>query len=232
MIRHDISLENEIFKIYDKLDIGESITCLNCRDNTQNLSRPVSFWFVGQKYLYSKYKLLFIGKNARGNPGISKNSYLDSRGRADELWKISWPYWSYTRSISDELYGTDSGDYIAYTNIMKCNNSDTIDTTSNLMKDNCIAKMRIIREEIRVLKPRNIVFLTSNEYDDYFNNIFDEILSIRSESVNIGKKKMPCWEFTGIIENTKINVLRIGHPERKNKLSYVSLVSSWAKDQK
>lgn len=232
MIRHDISLENEIFKIYDKLDIGESRTCLNCRDNTQNLSRPVSFWFVGQKYLHSKYKLLFIGKNARGNPGISKNSYLDSRCRADELWGISWPYWSYTRSISDELYGTDSGDYIAYTNIMKCNNSDTIDTTSNLMKDNCISKMRIIREEIRVLKPKNIVFLTSNEYDDYFNNIFDEILSIRSERINIGNKKMPCWEFTGIIENTKINVLRIGHPERKNKLSYVSLVSSWVKDQK
>lgn len=232
MIRHDISLENEIFKMYDSLDIGKALTCLNCNDNTQNLSRPVSFWFVGEKYSSSQYKLLFIGKNARGNPGMSKNSYLDSRDRADELWEGSWPYWSYTRSISEELYGKDSGDYIAYTNIMKCNNSETIDTTSNLMKDNCISRMQIIREEIKVLNPKNIVFLTSKGYDDYFNSIFDEILNIRSECVSIGKKKMPCWEFTGTIENTKINVLRIGHPERKNKASYVSLVSSWVNNQK
>lgn len=232
MIRHDENLEDKIFNMYEKLDIGNAEACLNCRNTTQNLSRPVSFWFVGDKYCFSKYKLLFIGKNARGNPGVARNSYLDSRGRADELWEVSWPYWSYTRSISDELYGSDSGDYIAYTNIMKCNNSDTVDTTSNSLKDNCISRMQIIKEEIKLLKPTNIVFLTSWEYDEYFTSIFDEMTSIKSENVAIGKKKMPWWEFTGTIESSQINVLRIGHPERKNKVVYVSEVSNWVKNQK
>lgn len=231
MIRHDQKIEDEIFGMYETLNIGNTEVCLNCRYTTQNLSKPNSFWFVGEKYKLSQYKTLFIGKNARGNPGVDRKSYFEFRDFADEYCNGSSAYWNYTRSISEKLYDFDSGDNIAYTNIIKCNNSITIDTTSNLMKVNCISRMQVIKEEIKILKPDNIVFLTSWEYDEHFVSIFDEIISIKSEYIDVGKKKMPWWEFTGSLENLNINVLRIGHPERKSKAPYVSEVTNWIKNQ-
>jgi hypothetical protein len=87
----------------------------------ENLSFPVSFWFVGEGYVNSKYKLVFVGKNARGNPGVIRGAYLDARSKANELWYGAWPYWSYTKIICDKVYGAHSGDCISFTNLVKCN---------------------------------------------------------------------------------------------------------------
>lgn len=228
MISNNVMEEN-LFKMYEDIHLGSSTVCMECHEKTTSLSSPISFWFVGSNYGHETGRVLFVGKNARGEPGEKRNNYYDSRNVAKELWDKSWPYWSYIRNITEEIYGENGADNIAYTNIIKCNNSGTIDNTSELIKDNCIRKMQVLKKEIELLKPRKIIFLTSWNYDNYIKSIFNDIVDIESKKVQIGANKMPWWEFSGYIDNDNIQVLRVGHPERKKKTDYVNAIVKWIK---
>ena len=228
MISNNVMEEN-LFKMYDDIHLGSSSVCKDCHEKTTNLSSPISFWFVGSNYEHENGRVLFVGKNARGEPGEKRNNYYDSRNKAKEFWNYSWPYWSYIRNITEEIYGENGADYITYTNIIKCNNSGTTDNTSELVKDNCIRKMKVLKREIELLKPKKIIFLTSWDYDNYIKGIFNDVVDIESKKVQIGAKKMPWWEFSGYIDNDNIKILRVGHPERKKKNDYVNAITSWIK---
>lgn len=231
MIQHDEIIERKLFEMYDDIQLGSSDICQNCRNNSENLSFPATFWFVGKGFSKSTEKILFVGKNARGNPGKAMGAYLDCREMADQLCNVSWPYWRYTRNIVERVYGNDTNDNIAFTNVMKCNTSFTIDTTSNLLKVNCIKEMQVLRKEIEIIKPKKIIFLTSWYYDEYFKYVFDEIENISNTKISIGKKKMPWWEFKAELNEIKIEVLRVGHPERKKEIDYVNAVVDWITKQ-
>ena len=230
MISNNVVEEN-LFKMYDDINLGSSSVCKECQEKTTNLSLPVSFWFVGSNYEHENGRVLFVGKNARGKPGEKRNNYYDGRNVAKELWNKSWAYWSYIRNITEEMYGENGADYIAYTNIIKCNNSSSTDNTSELVKDNCIRKMQVLRREIELLKPKRIIFLTSSDYDNYIKSIFNNVVDIENKKIQIGAKKMPWWEFSGYIENDNIKVLRVGHPERKKKVDYVNAIANWIKQK-
>ena len=230
MISNNVMEEN-LFIMYDDINLGSSSVCKECQEKTTNLSLPVSFWFVGSNYEHENGRVLFVGKNARGKPGEKRNNYYDGRNVAKELWNKSWAYWSYIRNITEEMYGENGADYIAYTNIIKCNNSSSTDNTSELVKDNCIRKMQVLRREIELLKPKRIIFLTSSGYDNYIKSIFNNVVDIENKKIQIGAKKMPWWEFSAYIENDNIKVLRVGHPERKKKVDYVNAIANWIKQK-
>jgi hypothetical protein len=225
MVQHDEITEKRLFEMYDEIQLGSSEICQRCRNNSENLSFPATFWFVGKGFNNSAEKILFVGKNARGNPGKSIGAYLDCREMADQLCNVSWPYWRYTRNIAERIYGNDTIDNIAFTNIMKCNTSFTIDTTSNLLKVNCIKEMQVLKKEIEIIKPKKIIFLTSWNYDEYFKDVFDEMENISNTKITIGKKKMPWWEFNGEINNNRIDVLRVGTQREKKKSTTLTLLS-------
>ena len=67
--------EKEIFDLYDKLNIGKSEICKNCKFNNE-LSKPISIWQVGDNYHNSEHKILFVGKVARGELEIEYNNFL------------------------------------------------------------------------------------------------------------------------------------------------------------
>ena len=75
-----------IFDMYAKIEMGDNAICKCCKKTYVNLSRPVSIWQVRTKYKNSKYKLLFVGKNARGNPGHEKGVFLDSTICVEDLF--------------------------------------------------------------------------------------------------------------------------------------------------
>lgn len=227
MEHHDEIVESKLFEMYDEIQLGSSEICQNCKNNTHGLSLPVPFWFVGKKFSENDEKLLFVGKNARGNPGEIIENYLDCRKNAEELWNGSYAYWSYIRNITEHIFGNDLMDNIAFTNIVKCNSSVTVDTTSDLIKSNCIKDLQVLRKEIKLIEPKKIIFLTSWDYDGYMKYIFDEIEEGINTEIKIGKKTMPWWGFKGKLNKTNIEVLRIGHPERKNKKDYVNAVVNW-----
>lgn len=169
--------EKQIFELYKKLNIGKSGACFECRKQNADLSLPISIQQVGDKYYESPYRVLFVGKTARGATGTKCGNFWDATGTADELYNnVGWAYWSYTKAIADELYPKNAWEKIAFTNMVKCNNSNTIDTATDSMKEFCLP---IIKEEIKVLLPKNIVFYTNNVYDSQIENLFDKITNFR-----------------------------------------------------
>ena len=219
--------EKEILDLYKQIELGKSDICLECR-TVCDLSMPIGCWCVGNHFYDGEKRLLFVGKNARGNPGDEFGSYRNTfEITRDVLWKKSWAYWSYTRAITEALFSDDSPEYIAFTNIVKCNDSPYVDTTSDIVKNNCILQLKVLRKEIEIIKPTNIVFYTSSDYDLHIKEVFDEFEILCDSSKFIGKKSMPWLEANAKIDHRRISVLRIGHPGRKKKDEFVKNVVDW-----
>ena len=144
--------------MFKEEDLVKKIGCLGCNlCNLKNKLGCVPMWQYGNNFDKSKYRILFVGKNARGN---GDNNYYNI---ADKLYNGVWAYWSYTRNICESLSLT--WEDICFTNLIKCNTSATIDTTSPEMKENCIIKQKFVRKEIEYIKPLHIVFYTNTDYD-------------------------------------------------------------------
>lgn len=219
--------EEKVFRMYEKINIGKSDLCQKCREQNTDLSLPVSIWQVGDEYFDSEYKILFVGKVARGTPGDLCGDFMDATERADELYQnAGWAYWNYTKTIAERIYNENAWEKIAFTNMVKCNNSDTIDTTTDSMRDFCLS---VLKEEIKILKPKNIVFYTKG-YDNQIEKLFDTVLDSETKEVFIGKKKMRSWTFRGMIDNNLSRVIRVGHPERMKKEDYVNHIVNFIKD--
>lgn len=230
-------LSSEFKKMYREIGLGVSDICKQCREENACLSSPFSIWQKGKNFDKTEYRLMFIGKTARGNPegypwGYIDNAYIDTTIAAQDMWNQfavkGAAYWKYTRQISEQIFGEDEGwESIAFTNIMKCNKSTTVDMTNDSLKTNCIDRMKVVKVEISVVSPLCIVFITGVRFDNHIKGIFDKIEDNSQSNVVIGKKKMPWWEFKGTIGNKNMRVLRIGHPERMKREPYINFVVDW-----
>jgi hypothetical protein len=249
------TLDSKLFTLYSTIGCDNSLICKSCSDiyysnpknilpNSDEFSKPVSIWFVGSNFQDDNYKVMFVGKVARGNVGtINKDGILDARDCGKSLFTDSpWPYWSYTRDIISGLYSVVSHEawkYTAFSNMLKCNSGDK-NNLPKTIKDNCIEKNMVIWKEIEILKPKNIVFYTSWDYDVYIDSYrnylteFGAVLSIEDETskintIEIGNHKMPWWSMTFYDkdQNKVMRLLRTGHPQHKDKNNFIREVTKW-----
>ena len=228
-------IEQKLLSLYDEIDLGLCEICQKCKTENPNLySKAVGCWFVGNAYEEQKKRILFIGKNARGMPAKGYEENQNEKGFLDEfrytrdgLWDVSWSYWNYTRAICKELFGSLGMEAVAFTNMVKCNGSDTVDTTTESMKEYCIKDLGVVSKEIEIIKPTHIICYTHTYYDAWLPFSFDRMNCLKSEYKAIGKKYMPYAEYDCELGSSKIKVLRIGHPERLNKEDYISTVVDW-----
>ncbi len=231
-------IEQKLLSLYDEMNLGHCEICQKCKKENPNLyPKAVGCWFVGKAYEEQKKRILFIGKNARGMPAKDYEENQNGKGFLEEfrytrdgLWDMSWAYWSYTRAICHELFGSLGMEAIAFTNMVKCNGSDTVDTTTDSMRNHCIYELRVIKKEIETIQPSHVVCYTGGYYDYWLADLFDKLECTEAIHVPIGKKQMPFAEFDATSLGNSIRVLRIGHPERKQKDAYVSTVVKWVKD--
>lgn len=222
------SKEKCLLELYREIHFEENPICHKCKKEGTSLNRPIGAWLIGNEFYTHDTRVLFVGKNARGEPGETYRdfqfTFWDSRER---LWNKSWPYWSYTRAITQKIYGNNSIENIAFTNIVKCNDSYGKDTTSEHTKSCCICELKEIGKEIAIIEPTHIIFYTSWGYDEYIHRIFDEFHIMQDTKISIGNKKMPWLEAYGSLNGKDVKILRIGHPERMKKSEYVSAVAEW-----
>lgn len=238
------NIEKQLFEKYKQMQLAENEYCKECRNKIKQIidtkpegkiSKPVCCWFVGNNYATNKKRILFIGKNARGywcEKGEEGEiiAFQDARQVNDErkpLWEVSWPYWSYTKAITQQIFGSDSLENVAFTNLIKCNFSGDKDTTTGFMKDCCINKVGVVKEEIKIIKPTHIVIFSGTSYDEQIKNMFDKITVKNEKNVTVGKKTMPWFEAEVVLQNSSIKLLRIGHPERMKKDEFINLVTDW-----
>lgn len=155
------------------MELGTCKICEECHKK-ERLSLPIGCWCVGSDFNKTSKRILFVGKNARNNPGTIEDGFRNPfQYTRESLWNKSWPYWSYTRAITLRIFGDDSIEHIAFTNIVKCNNSGGKDTTSDFVKSNCILNLKVLQQELKVIHPTHVIFYTSWYYDDYIPNVFD-----------------------------------------------------------
>lgn len=237
MVKSNNDIENQIRKKYQEIELGHSAICDRCKEQYDNLSRPIGLWFVGNRFVDNKYRILFIGKNARGEPGEPDGAFMNQFNFVRNcLWDKKWAYWGYTRAITEKVFGErdDLEEDIAFTNIVKCNISDTIDNTPELLRNNCVNEMKVIQNEIEIINPNIIIMYTANEYDKEMEKIFT-LSEVKDTRVKVGKRDMP-WREANIVYGNNRNgrLLRVGHPERKKKegeTGFVTLVSTWINNE-
>ena len=235
--------------MYRKIKIGKNDICLKCREENKkessNLSTPLSYWIVGEKFHEDPHKILFVGKTARGNEeeigAVIDGLFRDGTQTGEELFREKgWAYWKYTRDIVLKNYENvdDPLKHIAFTNLIKCNNSDTVDRTLFSTKHFCLDELQVFWKELEIIDPKKVIFYTGWEYDNFISDHlcnlrlnFEDITN-RYYKVEIGKKQMPWWHRIIYDDgsNEKWEFLRIGHPERMKEEDYVNKVYEWIKN--
>ena len=228
------SQEQQLISLYKGFKFASNPICAECKKETPSLRRPVGAWVVGKKFLQNNPRVLFVGKVARGEVGeLCDDFFYPFDYTRGNLW--DWhraPFWNYTRDIVSKVFGDDSIENIAITNIVKCNDSDGDDNTCEFTKSQCIANLGVIREEIRCIKPTHVVFYTGKTYDGYIkNNVFDKnsFHVKRDTKVRNGKQKMPWMEAEATVMGQPVKILRVWHPQRKDKEDFTLAVSNWLK---
>ena len=235
-------VENRILDMYKEIGLGRCEICRECRKTSyypEDLSIPIGAWCVGSAFYEQEQRILFVGKTARSNPGKDCGTFRDAFAVTREfLWWEYWDnngkgesmpsaYWGYTAALTERIFGTDSPEFIAFTNILKCNDSPDVDTASIGMKESCIRKLRVLTREIEIIKPTHIIFYTGRAYDDFVPYVFDRYGILTDGEKQIGAHQMPWQEARGSIAETEYKVLRIGHPERKEKEDFIQSIAEW-----
>lgn len=218
-----------------ELELLQNPVCATC-DVRQDLKHPLLPWLVGSNFLNTKERIVFIGKPHRGLPGeILASGIIDPTSEVEGgLWDIHWPYWSYTREIAENLYGVNAIESIAFTNLIKCSNTDDVDATTPTMARGCISELQVIWREIEVIEARTAVFYTYNLYRELLNDIpfaLDGTINEVTPADHIipCRNKMLHW-WDRICETpwtNRFRILVVGHPERMGKPEYVDLITKW-----
>jgi hypothetical protein len=253
-------LYGRLFNLYTAIGFDHSKICKDCSNiyygnpknnlpTAEEFSKPLSIWFVGPNFSNDKYKVMFVGKDARGVPGEpNKDGIIDCRERGIEfftLGKVSGKYsayWANTRDIIMGIYNvsnTDAWKYTAFSNMLKCNSGDK-DNLPESIKDNCIIHNQVIWKEIEILKPKNVIFYTHTYYDKYIDCYRKSVLDTGTVSfiedntakdfqIAIGNRQMPWWSMVFSDKESKpiMRLLRIGHPQCKKKDAFIREVSNW-----
>lgn len=231
--------EELVWEMYQKCGLGSNDYCEKCKENNK-LGLPVGLWQYGEEFDDSEYKVMFVGKTAITDEKDDIPTDLERYERyakvGDELFAKNYSaYWSYVKEITEELYGKDSWEKIAFSNLIKCNNASTNDETDDTAKKFCCEKNKILLKEIEIIKPNSVIFMVGIDYIENIKEMFQDSNNFSCNEVEmicVGNKKMPYWIFSLNDSNGKnIKCLVIGHPQYKNKQDYVRIVVDFIKNK-
>jgi hypothetical protein len=235
--------EEDVFELYRSLRLWRNPICAACKNDSPGLCGPIGIWQVGERFTSDPYRIAFVGKTARGSfepadpahrSASAEAEFVDATDAADDLIGYSWAYWSYTAAIIERLFGSvDSGwERIGFTNLVKCNNSPSLDRTTATMAENCLNKLQVVWHELRLLAPRNVIFYTGTWYDNYIDNYCRDFetrdRTDGSHRVANGRKHIWWWERDCFEDGVlKCRILRTSHPQLQKKEPFVERLAAW-----
>lgn len=222
-----------------ELRLLENPACSAC---DARIRHPLLPWLVGAQFSNSQERLVFVGKPHRGLPGkVLPSGIIDPSGEMEELWSVSWPYWSYTRKIAETLYGPNAHEFIAFTNMVKCTNvgaeggtSTSTDNTTRKMCESCILRLGVVWKEIERLKAKTVIFYTYGLFRHMLQDVPFALYESTREitpidnSVPCKNKQLGWWErVCRTVWTDNLRILVVGHPERMGREEFVGLLVKW-----
>ncbi|MBW8334621.1 MAG: hypothetical protein K0M40_21580 [Prolixibacteraceae bacterium] len=239
----ELMIFDKIYGQFEKDKIGENEICNKCRKGTNICTTPLSPYLISDEEINPNDRIMFIGKTARGSDfGEETDMFYEdvTTFGNDYIRNSSWAYYSYTRDIIEKYYGSiDAGiKYITYSNLMKCNNDSSKDTTPYSAKQYCLNENKFIWKEIDIIQPGRLIFYSHHFYDDFIESFrpsnfyrFSDITD-KSNAVEVGAKYSLYWHREFFDKDNKLicAFLRTSHPERLNKEDFVQNVLRFLKD--
>jgi hypothetical protein len=234
--------QKTMIRLLQSLNVGNNTICQKCRIENPDINNAVGPWFSCSENNHGNC-IVFVGKIARGDDmgELVSDKLVDVEPCGTiEIKNNSWPYWSYTRAIMETVYGSlDAAmHYSSLTNLIKCNNSTTPDTSTFSQANRCVNENQFIIQELEVVSPKVVVFYTGTEYDQFIENIKPRTATRHEDQtdtetrVPIGQKQLPWWsrKYYAADGSLLTCFLRVGHPERMRKDEYVMEIANWITD--
>ena len=134
------------------LSAGSNATCQVCRGENPDIANALGPWFSCEPSKHGDC-IAFVGKIARGDDlgNLVSDRLEDVECFGSAFIKEStWPYWSYTRTIMEKVFGSIDSALLrtCFTNLIKCNNSSTPDTSTQSQKVRCIQENQFILRRV------------------------------------------------------------------------------------
>lgn len=221
-------------------NIGENSICKKCRIENDIDTIPLGPYLVPDNDSNPDDRIMFIGKTARGDSiGELIADMIEDVSEFGNKFirESSWAFYSYTNEIIETYFGNfeDGIKNIAFSNMVKCNNSSMEDETTYATKKCCVDQNRFIWKEVNIIKPKRIIFYTHYNYDDFIEDYRpDNCSSIKdvinkTKRVKIGSKTVLHWhrEFYGENNKLLLSFLRTSHPMMKDRKDFIRNILSW-----
>jgi hypothetical protein len=204
-------------------------------DNEGKYPNKITSFFMqtGKKYYDTEMKCLFVGKSVNGWISYSRNVdelfNIDNPerivNRDDEIQWVKWynrsAFWRLIKGVTKKIFNAyDWFNYIAWTNIYKFspyNGGNPDAYLKRLQKNICI---EMLDKEISYLKPKFIIFLTSNWESFYLNHI--NLERKNNKKFVWGK---PYYNYEVYYQKyNDIIYIRSKHPERKPEKEHINTI--------
>ena len=200
-------------------------------------SARVKLLIIGQETRHWTYNPADIGDAgdpienfrdfSRAEQGVGAMSNLYrwySLGRAKP--KLNSPFWRGFRALDAAING--GGDAALWTNIFKVNVNGSVMKNCRAAEVSALqrAQKGLLVEEVKLLKPDIVVFLTGPRYDSAIRCEFPD-MEISALSRRVSESSVGIIRAEGLPART----IRTYHPEylqRSRQLGLLSVVSSWA----
>ena len=152
---------------------------INTRQFSEDFSCPI-LMKVHSDIEKVKKRILYVGKETYGWMGTLSDTndlsvdYLMDRYEEFEFAKNypgrNSPFWRFVHTVHKSINGTDYPNGILWTNFSKCDSKGTT-PSPDLQKLNEIG-FDLLKDEIKILKPDVIIFLTGWNYENQFQRVF------------------------------------------------------------
>lgn len=229
VLNYDIETSNEIIDYYINNNVGYSEICLQCRayakkKGTNIKNGPMPFFHIGKNFNDGNIRPLFIGIVAYGWEGELGNTFFNStqderrnnkqhvihsiEDRIDDLFfhkrkfhadEHRMRFFSYLRSATHDIFGTEGYSKIALTNLLKCNNGAVRSKDYPLRCfDYCIRSNFAgnLMKDIEILNPSHVILLTKNH-----NRYYRYLKLIEAKGIKTITIAHPSSNKAGTIDN-------------------------------
>ena len=229
--------EQKLLEMYAKKNLGSvdaeplNPCCQECHKTFRGkLSKPLSAWCVGDEFDKQEKRILFVGKIAIGEMGeeflypdypndeTNPTHYcMDVFDYARENLGVNYKtaFWNFILDISQKVFPHVKAEqlleYIAITNLIKCNNGKSKAAITEFMRFNCIDYLDVVRREIDIIEPTHVIFTTGASFDENLTSIFDDIENEQCIEDSYHNR----WCGLGSLGSIghKIPFLRVRHPQ-------------------
>jgi len=137
------------------------------------------FMQIDSTYFQNRFKILFIGKELEewfGNISKKEMFNVDNLMNIYQNYQTSGrndsPFWKFINDIKNDVNGSDDGGYM-WTTISKFNFHRN--TPPPVIQQRNDSGFELLREEIEILQPDMVFFLTGFSYDEQLKHVFPGI---------------------------------------------------------